>query len=58
MLKLLVDKGATLESELLSGTNFLYGTHNFQIFKYMLNKGAIFKAIDKQGNTLLHSLCQ
>jgi ankyrin repeat protein len=52
MVKLLLDKGAKLEEDIMFETKF------FQIIKYLLKRGANPKATDSNGNTLLHKLCQ
>jgi ankyrin repeat protein len=52
MVKLLLDKGAKLEEDIM------FETETFQIIKYLLKRGANPKATDSNGNTLLHKLCK
>jgi ankyrin repeat protein len=52
MVTLLLDQGVQLDEEVL------FGTQHFHIIKYLVKRGANPKAIDNNGNTLLHHFCK
>ncbi len=55
MVKLLLGKGAKVEDAILF---YQIEKVNFQIIKYLLNRGANPKVTDDNGNTLLHKQCE